>query len=55
MNSTLSSTYISIANFLFPEKPKDLRIMGVNEQGFPIVGSESSCCSFELIIIDFSK
>lgn len=55
MDKSLINIYVAATNFLFPEKPKDLRIMGVNEQGFLIVGSESSCCSFELIIIDFSK
>lgn len=52
MNS-IKNLYISAANFLFPNKPDDFKQMGINEQGFPIFGSEKECCSFEFIITDF--
>lgn len=52
MNS-IKNFYISAANFLFPNMPDDFKQMGINEQGFPIFGSEKECCSFEFIIIDF--
>lgn len=53
MINKLKTLYIGAGNFLFPNKPDDIKFMGLNGQGFPVIGSEKEGCSFEFIIIDF--
>lgn len=52
--NTLSEFYAQAIQFAMPNAD-DLKVVGYNEQGYPIIKSEKQFCSVQFITIDFSN